>query len=156
MALATITDIKVYIDLPNNAREDDINNRIREAERFDLRPQIGKEFLEDLQQNPGTGSNATAIDELKPALCYYAFARHILNAQNHPTQTGFVKKETPYSNPVSLKELQAKASDNRAIAFGYLEDFIDYIEKNRQSFPLYNGKGNYSKVGSKIAQSKKT
>lgn len=156
MATTTVEDIRQYIEIPQNYREADLANRIREAEFADIRPQIGEAFLADLDANPVSGDNAAALDLLKPAVSYYAFARHILNGQNHTTKSGFVKKENEYSSPVSLKELSQKAGDNRSLGLAYLEKFIKYVEENKQSFPLYNSRGNFRKLGSKIAQSRKT
>jgi hypothetical protein len=150
MALIQISDIRALIYLPSSVNEADLSNRIREAELFDLKPQIGKELYEDLVSNPSQGKNPELISFLAPSICYYAYARFLENAQNTPSNYGFVKKETPYSERVSFKEIKEKASNNRNIAFSLLNGAIDFINKNRSDFPLWKGAPTYKKTGLKI------
>lgn len=151
MAFATVTDIKNLIQIPENANDADLTNRIREAETFDIRNQIGKEFFDDLVANQLAGENPALIEELKPSICYYAFARHLVDGSSKPTSYGYKKKETPHSSNVEKPEREADAAKYRSMAFEYFEKAIDFIKTNISDYPNFKGRTNFKKMGVNIA-----
>jgi hypothetical protein len=156
MAIINLTDIRNYIDIPNNANETDLTHRIREAELLDVKSQIGDELFTDISNNPGDTENASLIELLKPAIVYYSYARHLEGGNIHATAYGVKKKETPNSTSATSKEIKERAGSNRDIAYSYIVAALSYIETNIGDYPLYNGASTFKKPGLKIAQVKRT
>lgn len=156
MAFITVSDVRTYIEFPENANEGDLENRIREAELLDISPQIGETLYEDLVANPGDTENAALIEKLKPSIAYYAYARHLEGGNLQATKYGIVKKDTPHSTPATNKELKERSGSYRAIAFSYIQKAITFIESNKADYTLYSGPETFKKPGLKIAQVKRT
>lgn len=158
MPFLTATELKTFIAVPENANDADLTNRIREAEDLDVGPQFIGDFWEYLQDNPASpAANATLVTKLKQPIAYYAYSRHLeLGSGGHSTAYGFVKKETPHSEPVDRGEKLADASKYSGIAFEYFEKVIDFINSNIGDYPNFEGRGSFRRGGLDFAISSRT
>lgn len=64
---------------------------------------------------------------LKPVLVYLTYARFVLNDQIRSTPSGFVKKNTDFSERISYKEIQemsSRATADASVFWGFVKDWM--------------------------------
>lgn len=136
-----------------------INFCIEEAERLDIKPQIGDSLFLSLVK---WAENADAIDNeryselmqggeyegkkgkkrefkgLQAALNYYVYARLVKYNNFSLTRFGFVEKQDQYSQKADLKERLVMEKDTRSVADTYMAECLEYLEVNKESFPEFS------------------
>lgn len=153
--LITVVDIAKYRPLAADIPADRIETYIKEAEVIDLQDVLGSKLYYDFKAN----LSVTKYDELLngkdyavdgvtitydgliPMLSYFALARFTPNSGNFNSATGYVKKKTDYSEPISAGEIAAMVSELRSIALAYKEKVRAFIIQHPTEYPLYNGYG---------------
>lgn len=152
--LITLADFTPYVDITSNI--DVVRNLepyILQAQQMDLRPLIGEEFYHDLITNPTaekyielingviyTPTNSTLAvkyEGLKAMLVYWTYARYLTKANIKSTMSGFVRKETQYSEPLRPDELARLASDARSMAMSYEYGLDLFLRFKTGVYPAY-------------------
>lgn len=126
-----------------------VNPAIRDAQEFDLRPFLGDEFYQDLQNNSGNydslmieteyihGGRTYVSPGIIATLSLFAYARIKSDANEHDTAFGTVNKLNPYSNGVSEATISRQVREIREQANIYLERVQAYLDRNENLFPLW-------------------
>lgn len=159
--LLTKEDIQEYKTLTNNIDESErLFPHIREAQKFDLQPLLGKQLYFDFIKNVADANyqdllngveyqdedDVTVMFEgVKPVLVYYAYARLIQRYASDVTRYGVVKKFTEESEHATQKEVQELVNNARSGAIAYHPDLFDYLDKHKDDFPLWKGRGGSEK-----------
>lgn len=150
--IITVEDIRKVRDIARNIDKERVNVFIREAEVLDIIPEIGAELYEHYNQlgTEGANSNLTPeeqtfllggyyvddcgkeryISGIKEALCYFAYARLVRNAQINVTRYGVVTKLGEESEPTSQARIAATAADALNIGKAMLADALRYWRKH--------------------------
>lgn len=129
---------------------------IHEAQLFDVKKWLGDSLLNELSTqfdaNTLTTLNNTLLDGgsytydentyffsgLKDCIAYFTWARFIKTDAFKFTATGIVKKNDTLSEPASNKDLQMLSGDALSSADALKLDVIDYLNRNKVSYPLWN------------------
>jgi hypothetical protein len=149
-----------FLKLDRNISESNYNKRtldghIRDAQFVDLQTLMGMDFYQDVVHNnvqnkydflinggQYTYQGKTYFCEgLKAVIVYYAYARYILQGSNVDTPFGLVNKETPESSRTPYNEKKAIWKQNRQTAGIYWSNVTQYLNRNKNEFPLYFGRG---------------
>lgn len=167
-ALISIEDIQVYKEISNNTDvTKKVDTYIIEAQEFDLRRVMGDELYLDFidkRENGWAekeeyktlfdGGNYTyqgrtfSFAGLKAVLVYYAYARIIPNLNDQVTAFGLVNKTNEFSSRSEDKIIQRKVAQAISGAEVYQRQMIDYLNRNKSSFPLWKGTCTETKTGS--------
>ncbi len=148
--LISIDDFVPYKALSSNLTTvKNLDPYILEAQEFDLKKLLGRELfldlLEDFDGSPSlskyedlfNGLDYTYLDKkysskgLIPVLCYYSYARYILNSGGHSTDYGLRKKLTAESEEVSEAEKARRVTQAKEGAVAYWNDvklFLDHYK----------------------------
>ena len=128
---------------------------VSEAQLFDVKIQIGDPLLNELvtQFNLGTltADNNTLLDGgsytyltytylfqgLKAAIIYYAFARFINRTSFNFTAAGIVIKESDFSTPASMKDIQRMQTEAKLTADAIMCEVVLYLNRNYSLYPLW-------------------
>lgn len=94
----------------------------------------GGEYMSDICGNRGKRMFKGLVESLN----YYVWARIVKNNNFTVTRFGIVNKTDQYSANAELKERLVLEKDALAIADRYLRECIDYLNANRDKFPLFN------------------
>lgn len=154
--LITISDFAGYPAISSNTNVvKKLNPYIGEAQVLDLLPILGQELywdlIADFEASPSlvnysdlfNGSEYTINgvtykhQGLKPALCYFTYARYRMNANEEETASGLVTKNNPYSEPASEKSISRRVDQARSAAFAYMEPVIKFLNDNSSDYPLW-------------------
>lgn len=154
--LITASDIAPYKSISANTDFiKKVDPFIIEAQQFDLKEILGNEFyydlLEDFEASPKLvkyndlfyGSSWTRAghtythEGLVPVICYYSYARYILNSNVNATAFGTVKKKEEYSENVDDKTVIRLRDQANSGALVYLVDVIKFLDHNREDYPLW-------------------
>lgn len=168
-ALITIADFSGLPAISGNTNVlKKLTPYIKEAQELDLLPILGQEFywalIADFDGSPSlatyddlfNGSSYTLSGHtykhqgIKLALCYYAYARYRMNANEEETATGIVTKNNPYSEPASEKTIARRVDQARSAAFAYMEPVIKFLNDNSDDYPLWNCEKGTNKRGKRI------
>lgn len=126
-----------------------VNPAIADAQEFDLRPFLGDEFYQDLQNNVGSYGdlmNETKYNYsgriyvspgLEKTLSLFAYARIKSDANEHDTAFGTVNKLNPYSTGVSEATISRQVREIRSQAENYLQRVKAYLDRNESIYPLW-------------------
>lgn len=139
---------------------------ILEAQEMDLKPLMGREIyidlLDDFEASPSlaiyddlfNGLSYTYLDKkykhagLVPVLCYFTYARFLLNANGHSTEFGIVKKKTEDSEAVSDSEIARRVSQARAGAMAYWEDVRIFLNHYKDTYTLWQSSADHGQLDS--------
>jgi hypothetical protein len=130
-------DFYEYEAITTNTSPDNILPYIREAQKFDLTPILGKEFVSDMQENVDTAIYQSLLPYVRPVLAYYSYARYILSKNAVDTPYGFVQKTNEFSQPVTEKTIARIVEQARNSATAYAREMIEFIKDNNTDYPLY-------------------
>lgn len=125
---------------------------ILEAQQMDIMPRLGNSFWYDIIQNKNSDKykklleGGTYIVEdktlyfmgLYAAIVYFTYSRYIIGRQATDTPTGMVQKLSgAESKPADPSILMRNSASAKAVGQQYLNEAIEFIEKNEQTYPLY-------------------
>ena len=149
--LITYEDITL-LARPCSADEEMANAMIAEAQREDLKRQLGDSlYLEVLADNPaekysvlingGEWSDCSGrrhyLVGLKTALAYYVYARIVRDGNIQATRYGSRVKDDDNSSEAYNAELQRQYREAFASADLYMGEAVAYVKANRRLFPEY-------------------
>ncbi|CAL2085154.1 hypothetical protein [Tenacibaculum sp. 190524A02b] len=140
--------------------ESDFNKFIEEAQEFDFKELVTEEFYCDLIKKKDNYAWKKLIEGgeyaynertfyfkgIADVIAYFTYARFILKGQVVSTSHGFVQKETPYSNSLSLEERRNFYYNYRKDANTLFEGVKSFIERNISNYPSWNLSSNCSTV----------
>lgn len=149
------------IILATNLAEAELTKFILQAQEFDIKPQLGDIFYYDLLENNAETNYQELLDGgldytyqgysykmefgLKAAICFYANARYIPNANRKNTEMGFMQKKNEWSDHLDLKSIQLMVNDSKSAAIGYMKEVIKYLDRYRTidntRYPLWRQGG---------------
>lgn len=125
--------------------DDDIALRyVEEAEMQDVKPILGDALFFDISENAEKYADLLngcmyevngvryGFAGLKTALAYYVWARMVKSGISHLTRFGYVSKNDDYSHSVDWKERQAAYNDAFAVADGYMQECVAYLNAKGQ------------------------
>lgn len=134
--------------------------KVLEAQDFDLRDLIGKELYNEVisvsdgntEPNLSSGNYTALLPYLKPVIVYFTYARYLPESQNVNSRHGTVKKLTPHSEPIELKELMRLAAMYKSRAIEHGERLIEFLEDNVENYPTWNSNrtGNESRNSGRV------
>lgn len=81
--------------------------------------------------------NDIYFEGVKPALVYYSYARILVNQNVHTTANGINKKLNQYSETVEEKEIFRLKTDAESAAWGYMNDVKNFLNANKNLYPLW-------------------
>ncbi len=161
----TITDIVEFKPLSLNINVAKfLDPYIIEAQEFDIKPILGTplflaidEAIEDFDnlflpytyEYSGHTYNHNGI---KSALIYYTYARYLANANQHSTPSGMMQKLNEFSTNIDEKTISRLVKQAQSGAIAYQNQFIEFLCRFSQDYPLYNinGKSDYRKTAIRI------
>jgi hypothetical protein len=148
--LISLIDFAPYKALSTNLTTvKNLDPYILEAQEFDLKKLLGRELFIDLLDDFDASPSLTKYEDLfnglsyeyqdvkyqhrglVPVLCYYSYARYILNSGGHSTDYGLRKKINQDSEEVSEKEKARRVTQAREGAVAYWNDvkvFLDHYK----------------------------
>ncbi|MDH6354490.1 hypothetical protein M2132_000818 [Dysgonomonas sp. PH5-45] len=133
---------------------------IDEAERLDVKPQLGDALYVQLKEwagdNPPAGlpdfaqlmdggqyedcrGNLREFAGLRMALNYYVYARLVRQTSFSVTRFGFVEKQDQYSTQAELQERLAAEKDARTVADTYMGECLAYLQARKDHFAAFGG-----------------
>ena len=159
--ILTKTQLLTYNQqVSGNIGDDRINQVILDAQRLDLEPLLGRAFYYELWNALDDSPVLTKYSDLRdgteytdpngytiqfygilPVIAYFSIARLRLEQDGFITRSGNKFKEREQSERIGYKTLEAQASADRSKALYYQESLLDYLEKNKATYPNWN---NYS------------
>lgn len=145
------------IILATNLAEAELTRYISQAQEFDIKPQLGDIFYYDLLANNADANYQDLLNGeldytyltyayklefgLKAAICFYANARYLPNANKKNTEMGFMQKRNEFSDHVDTKSIQLMVNDSKSAAIGYMQEVIKYLDRYRTidntKYPLW-------------------
>jgi len=150
--LIEVTDIKTYQQFPlTDDSERKVEPMILEAEKFDIEPQLGKSLYRDMVENiqsqkyqdlligkeyENCDGELVKFEGLKPAICYYAYAR-LVERDPVMTEYGLRRKITPYGQPPDAQTLKSTINTLRSGAANYMVDVIEFLNTNKETYPFW-------------------
>lgn len=143
--------IKYSIDIPITQNSAKLNRAMMEAETIDMALYFNQAFLYDLVKNHTTtinqnlingleynyGTQVRKFEGLKPALCYFAYARLLAFNDITITSNSLVNKGGEYSERISDKQRSGAIATAENNAKFYLSKVKEYIELNSTIYPLH-------------------
>lgn len=155
--LITVADVKEFKGISSNINaEKDFLPLVTEAQIFDVAPILGDSFFLDII----TGLGNSPVDEkwtelfegktyvyntktyqffgLKAVIIYHAFARFLSNDGVQSTPSGFVTKQSQYSDPIDAKRLSMKIQQARSGAQAHEQRMVDFLRRNKETYPEFN------------------
>lgn len=159
--LITKEIVEKYCRISISVSREDFNRFIEEAQDFDLKKLVCEEFYEALFDNRKeaswqiilNGGDYTYEDKertftgIVKALSYFSYARFMLMDNVQSTRTGFVQKQNPHSNPISLEDRKEFAKNYRRNAYLSFADFkkgMDRYYTSNDAFTSWNCDGHCS------------
>ncbi len=152
MPLIDLDFLRTFFAITKNGSVD-IDRKVIEATKFDLKKAIGDAFFVDIENNlllakyvllleGGTYTNANGnevtFSGLKTALAYFTYARLIdVGSSVTYTEYGAVRKSSNLSEPIDAKVLSRAVDNNRQIAIDYLNEVLEYVNFAISDYPLY-------------------
>lgn len=153
--LITRSDFTGRVELALNMVDAKINNRILEAEDFDLRELMGDAFywsfiaqgtVDPVPQGytdllNGKSYTINSIDftfyGIKPVLVYFATARLIKNLDLYFTPSGVMQKRNDFSDHMDPKYLSWRANQFSNQALAYWNLCVQFLDANKTTYPLW-------------------
>lgn len=128
-------DIAGYIPLATNLDETRVNLYAAEQEKLRLTKILGRAFYADLIEH--TSNYTDLITKIKPVLVYWTYVMYFKAGRVFNTAAGIAVKRSDYSMPVDEKEAKDIIEANIEMARFYESELLEYLEANKDSFPLY-------------------
>jgi len=125
----------------------------REVEDRDMINFLGIALLQDLQENQETEPNKKLLDGASFTDCngntikhkgvrfveaYLVWADYVKSVALKDTQTGFVKKKTDQSDPITEGDTRRLVDSAVAIANAQWVIVKDFLNANKADYPLWN------------------
>ena len=158
--IITLSDVQLFKSVSDNINSiKELQPYILEAMDFDLRPFMGESFYIDLYEkfvaspsldgyedlfNGSTytyNGNKYQHEGIRAVLVYHAFARYSGNANIKSTPYGMVQKTTQYSDRVSEATTARLMSQARSGAMVHEGRVMDFLNRNKEDYPLFTCKG---------------
>lgn len=149
--IITRSDFAGRVELSNNMADAKINNRILEAQDFDLKELMGAafyySFVGDVVSTPNqlllNGGEYIVNDitynfsGITPVLVYYATSRLIKNLDLHFTPNAVMQKRNEYSDHLESKDLTWRANQFVNQALEYWRQCSDFLDNNKADYTLW-------------------
>lgn len=154
--LISIADFTPYKALSSNLTTvKNLDPYILEAQEFDLKKLLGRELyidlLTDFEASPSLSVYEDLFNGLKytyegnlyehkglvPILCYYAYARYVLNSGGHSTDYGLRKKLNSDSEEVSESEKARRVTQAKEGAVAYWNDTKLFLDHYATTYTLW-------------------
>lgn len=145
--LITRSDFAGRVELAANMADAKINNRILEAQDFDLRELMGDAFYWSWVATPDTdllnGKTYTVntisytFYGIKPVLVYFATARLIKNLDLYFTPSGVMQKKNDFSDHMDTKDLTWRSNQFSNQALAYWNMCVQFLDANKATYPLW-------------------
>ena len=156
-------DFNLYRPLPGTLPFSRMESVILRVQRGWLRDVLGRGLYYDVHTNPTTGSNPillaggsyslsnVTIDfyGIKPAICLYAYATYINQADTRLTNSGNKRKKGDQSENATDEMINNEFQKAIGEAGAMMQEAITYLDNNRSSFPLWKG-GRPPKTGIRV------
>lgn len=151
--LISAADLQEVKQIPASVTYARLSPYMMQAQWFDIRQQLGDVFYTDMITNyssepyatllnggtyTDTDNNTITFTGLSYAICYYAYAKFILNQQISVTSFGVVQKTNEFSQVLDVKSLNLQANQNVLFADAIMNDVKKYLDINVALFPLWN------------------
>lgn len=152
--LISLSDFAPYKALSTNLTTvKNLDPYILEAQEFDLKPLLGRELfidlLDDFDSSPSLSKYEDLFNGLSytyegdlylhrgiiPILCYFTYARYILNSGGHSTDYGLRKKINQDSEEVSEIEKARRVTQAREGAIAYWNDVKLFLDHKKSEDP---------------------
>lgn len=121
-----------------------------EVESLEIDKLLGSAFYQDVSANPVnyqgllegcefTNPQKQTIKHkgLRYVIAYLNYAKYIGSSYIFDTFSGFRKKSTPDSEPISSGDIKRLQQENREIAFNAFSLIREYLNLNRKDYPLW-------------------
>lgn len=159
-----------YFQVSNGRNNAEFEKYIQQAQLFDLKKLMPERFFYDLLKNKDEEKYSTLLeggeynfeDEtyrhegINAVLSYYTYAWYVFKSNIQDTSFGIVNKTNGQSEQVDYKERRDWFYEYKSQANQLFEDVKLYIERNVDSFPLWNEKKDnnhhYSSYKTKLIQ----
>jgi len=147
------SDIEPYAQVSIFATEEkQLQPYILAAQNLDIKPVLGNSFFTNLVANRNSTiykalleggeytyqSKTYSFTGLKAAIAAYTYARYVMGKNTQDTAFGFISKESEYSTPATDKALAAKSSIHTMSGQQYLDECIEFLNRNKSTYPLYD------------------
>lgn len=161
VSLLTLSDFAKFPEVNKNTNfETKVEPFIIQAQVNDLKCILGNELyydlLKDFSASPSLGKYTDLFngveytysgkkythEGIKNALIYFSLSRITLNRNVNDTPFGTVSKTTPYSEKVDESVVNRQVSILKSTAINYLNDVVDYLNRNSNDYPLWRCKEN--------------
>lgn len=127
------------------------NQLASEVESLDIDKLLGSAFYQAVSASPSSYSDllngATFEDNygntvthkgLKYVIAFLNYAKYIGESYVFDTYSGFVQKNRPDSERISSGDIKRLQQENREIAFNAFELIRLFLNKNKETYPLWN------------------
>jgi hypothetical protein len=152
--LITRSDFAGRAELSANIADAKINNRILEAQDFDLRGLMGDAFyyafVNTFPDNPGAANLALLnggsytvkdithySDGLKPVLVYFALSRLLKQLDTHLTPNGVMIKRNEFSDHLDTRQIEFQSKQFNSQALAYWERCEKFLDFKKADYPLW-------------------
>ena len=144
-------DFENYRPLPATLPFNRLEPVILRVQRGWLRDILGKPLYYDVHTNPTTGGNANLLAGvaytlrnntvdfygIKPAICLYAYATYLKEADARLTNSGNKRKKADQSDDATPELVEAEFQKAIGEAGAMMAEAIEYLSANRSTFPLW-------------------
>jgi len=135
-------DFIYWVDLSPNIKEEQLNPSILDAQVrllkgtmcASLYNEVYSQFLSDTL----TAENQTLLDEyVKPFLIFASYVNYLTTAGKRSTVSGIVKLVGDNLEQVTRDELKDIISENKYKSDSYQNSLTDFLENNKDIYPLF-------------------
>ena len=163
MKLITLADIQRLKPMSMNVNVvKELDPYILEAQEFDLKPILGTPFYLDIIANIADDDYLELLNGkeyeykgktynhngIRSCLVYFCYERFIGSDQEKQTASGLRVKLNEFSEPASEKSILRRMNQARSAASVYRDEFLLYLERFPDEFPLYERKCKSQRTGS--------
>ena len=154
--MITTTPWIIQADFPNDIHfpstikyDERVKPKVLQAQQFDLRQVVGKEFYAELVLTLENGNLLAGgetylqadYDALLPYLKQYltmaSYARYLGEADEHNTRYGTVTKINPHSQILDPADRDRKIRTYRSMAASYANDICEFLSDNSSKYPVW-------------------
>lgn len=135
--------LKQFSPIPLIYNLDEVKNYISVSELIWIKPIVGDDFYDELQEQVDTGSGITPenqtllLDALYPYLAYAVTLEALPFIWSDINEKGITLNKSDNSDSVTLKDLTYIEGHLRRQVEARKDFFIDYLDTHLESFPLY-------------------
>jgi len=135
--------LKQFSPIPLNFQLDEVLNYVPVAEKIWVKPILGEEFFDELQEqvdnNELSEENATlCVDILWQYLSYCTVLEALPILWANISQVGITLGKSDNADSVTLKDMTYIEQHIRRQVEVLKDELIDYLEEHWESFPLYH------------------